>query len=74
MEGWGYSIFRCGGLLYPTYRRGRFKMLGLQRELPVSKVPPLVENPDLPIKKTLRRKLGLLTVMILKRVTENIFF
>ena len=49
-------------------------MLGLQRELPVSKVPPLVENPDLPIKKTLRRKLGLLTVMILKRVTESIFF
>ena len=34
----------------------------------------LVGHPDLPIKKTLRRVLGLLTVMILKRVRENIFF
>ena len=29
---------------------------------------------DLPIKKTLRRVLGLLTVMILKRVSQSIFF
>ena len=29
---------------------------------------------DLPIKKTLRRVLGLLTVMILKRVIQSIFF
>ena len=33
-----------------------------------------MEHPDLPIRKTLRRVLGLLTVMILKRVSENIFF
>ena len=29
---------------------------------------------DLPIKKNLRRVLGLLTVMILKRVSQSIFF
>ena len=36
--------------------------------------PRLVEDPDLPIRKTLKRVLGLLTVMILKRVSESIFF
>ena len=31
-------------------------------------------NPDLPRKKALRKVLGLLNVMILKRVREGIFF
>ena len=31
-------------------------------------------HPDLSIKKTLRMLLGLLTLMILKRVSESIFF
>ena len=31
-------------------------------------------HPDLPIKKTLRRVLDLLTVMIFKRVSESIIF
>ena len=39
-----------------------------------SQVPPLVGNPNLPIRKTLRSVLGLLTAMILKRVSESIFF
>ena len=30
--------------------------------------PPLVGHPNLPIRKTLRRELGLLTVIVLKRV------
>ena len=34
----------------------------------------LVGHLDLPIKKALRRVLDLLTVMILKRVSESIFF
>ena len=36
--------------------------------------PPLVGHPNLTIRKTLRRVLGLLTVMILKGVSESIFF
>ena len=35
---------------------------------------PLVGNSDLPIRKTLKRVLDSLTVMILKRVSESIFF
>ena len=35
---------------------------------------PLVGHPDLPIRKTLRRVLGLFDAMILKRVTESIYF
>ena len=38
------------------------------------KFPPFVGHPDLPIKKTLRRVLDPLTVMILKRVSESILF
>ena len=38
------------------------------------KFPPLVRHPDLPIRKTLKRVLDSLTVMILKRVSESIFF
>ena len=42
------------------------------RETPI--FPPVVGHPDLPIRKTLRRVLDPLTVMILKRVSESIFF
>ena len=38
------------------------------------KLPVLVGHSDLSIRKTLRRMLDLLTVMILKRVRESIFF
>ena len=43
------------------------------REIP-AQFPPLVGYPDLPIRKTLMRVVVLLTVMILKRVSESIFF
>ena len=38
-----------------------------------SPVPALVANPDVTIKSTLRSVLGLITVMILKRVCERVF-
>ena len=38
------------------------------------KFPPLVEHPDLSIKKSLTGVFGLLIVMILKRVSKSIFF
>ena len=50
-------------------RRGKFKLLGLQGDLPTNFL-----HPDLPIRKSLRQVLGLLTVILLKRVSENIFF
>ena len=50
--------------------RGKFNFLAC-RETP--QFPTLVEHPDVPIRKTLRRVLGLLTVMVLKRVSESIF-
>ena len=34
----------------------------------------LVGHPDLPVRKTLMRMLGMLTVIVLKRVSESIFF
>ena len=36
--------------------------------------PPLVGQPDLTVRKTLRRVVSPLTVMVLKRVNESIFF
>ena len=39
-----------------------------------SKFPLLEGQPDLPIRKTLRSVLDLLTVMVLKTVSESIFF
>ena len=55
-------------------RGKRFKFfLDMNGELP-PKVPPIMRSLDLPIKKTLRSELGLVTEMILKRVNESIFF
>ena len=42
------------------------------RETP--QFPPLVGHPNLTTRKTLRRVLGLLTVMILKGMSESIFY
>ena len=42
------------------------------RETP--QFPPLIEHPNPPISKTLRKVLGLLTVIILKGMSESIFF
>ena len=39
-----------------------------------SPVPPLVSNPDLPIKNNLGTVLALITVIILKRVRESFLF
>ena len=54
-------------------RSGKFKLLDLQGD-PHLQCPRLVGYPDLPKRKTLRRKLDLFTVMILKIVSESIFF
>ena len=54
-------------------RRGKSKFLGLQGH-PLPQPPPLVGHRNLPIRKTLRRVLGLLSVIILKRGNESIFF
>ena len=53
-------------------RKAKFKLVSLLRD-PLN-FPSLVGHPDLPIRKTLRRVLDLLTIMILKKVSESIFF
>ena len=53
-------------------RKGKFKLFALQGDPP--QFFPLVGNLDLLLRKTLRRVLDPLTVMILKRMSENIFF
>ena len=53
-------------------RRRKFKLFSLPGDPP--KFPHLVEHPHLSIRKTLRMVLDLLTAMILKRVSESIFF
>ena len=63
-----------GGGRYPT--EGEASNLWTCREtpLPLLQFSPLVGHPDLPIRKTLRRVLGLFTTMIFKRVSESIYF
>ena len=58
----------CGQFLVKgvSNRRAKFKLLGLQS--------PLLEYPDLPIMKSLRKVLGFLAVIIWKIVSESIFF
>ena len=48
--------------------------LNFRHEREVSLVFPLVGNPEPPIRNTLRIYLGMLTVMTLKKLCENIFF
>ena len=54
-------------------RRGKPTFLSLQGH-PLPQLPPLVGHPNLAIRKTLRRVLGLLCVIILKKGNESIFF
>ena len=53
-------------------QKGKAQTFGLAGRPP--KLFPLVRHPNIPIRKTLRRVTGLLTVMILKRLSESIFF
>ena len=53
-------------------QKWKVQIFGLAGRRP--QFPPLVEHPDLPIRKTLRRVLGLFTVMILKIVSGSISF
>ena len=58
-------------------RRGKFKIFGLAGRLlsPTPPLfPPLLGHADLPITKILMKVLGLFTLLILKRVSESIFF
>ena len=56
-------------------RSEKFKRFGLQGDSPPQKkFFFLAGHPDLPKGKTLRKVLDQLTVMILKRVSENISF
>ena len=41
---------------------------------PLPLLPLIVGHPKLPIRKTLMRVVGLLTVTVLKRVIESVFF
>ena len=54
-------------------RRRKFKLFGLQGDSTL-KFFFLVGHPDLPIRKIQRRLLDLLTVIVLKRVSESISF
>ena len=69
-EGTGGLNFLVGVIFN---RRGKFKLFGLQGDSP-PQFFFLVGHTGLPIRKTLRRVLDLLTVMISKRVSESIFF
>ena len=55
-------------------QKGKLQNFGLARRPPSPQFSLLVRHPDLPIRKTLRRVLGLFTVMILKSKSEGIFF
>ena len=44
------------------------------KESPPAYFPSILGHSDLPIKRNLRKVLGLLTIMILKRRSESIFF
>ena len=55
-------------------QKGVVQKFCLEDELPRPQFHLLVGHSDLPIKNTLWRVLGLLTVMNLKRLSESIFF
>ena len=72
MEGQGDSKVLVEG---DIQQKGKLQTYGFAGRPPSStQFPPLVGHPDLPIRKTLRRVLGLFTAMILKRVSESIYF
>ena len=68
----GTRRLNCWLEVYPT--EGGSSTFLACRGNPPSQFRPLLGHPNLPIRKTLRRVLGLLTVMVLKRVRESIFF
>ena len=53
-------------------QKGEVQTFSYAGNRPPPQFPPLVANPDLPIRKTLMRVVGLLTVM--ERVSQSIFF
>ena len=71
--GWTWGLFLVGVI---SSKRQKFKLLGFQGSPhPAScQFPPLTGHHNLPLGKTLRTVLGLLAVMLLKRVSEIIFF
>ena len=71
--GWTWGLFLVGVI---SSKRQKFKLLGFQGSPhPAScQFPPLTGHHNLPLGKTLRTVLGLLAVMVLKRVSEIIFF
>ena len=64
-----------GDFLVRVYRtEGRSSNFLAGRGSSPPRFPLLLGHPDFPIRKTLRRVLGLLAAMILKRVSDSIFF
>ena len=68
-QGTGGTKFFSGGDIQQKRKVQTFWLAGRP-----PKFPPLKGHPDLPIKKTRGRMLDPLTVMILKKVSESIFF
>ena len=70
-----YEHFVDGGFFGggDIQQKGKLQNFGLASRHP-PQFPPLVGHSDLPVRKTLMRVLGLLTVMILKGVSDSIFF
>ena len=56
--------------MWSVIKKGKVHTIWLAGRPPTQ----LVGYPDLPVRKTLRRVVDLLTVMILKRVSKSIFF
>ena len=72
MEGQGDSKVLVEG---DIQQKGKLQTYGFAgRPSSSTQFPSLVGHPDLPIRKTLRRVLGLFTAMSLKRVSESIYF
>ena len=71
-SGEGRGDSRSWLVWYPT--EGDSSNFWACKENPRPQLSSLVEHPNLPIRKTLITVLGLLTVIILKRVSESIFF
>ena len=71
----GNMRHRCANILVwdDSQQKGKLQTYILQGD-PSIQFPPLVRHPDLPIKKILRRVLGLFTAMILKRVCDSNYF
>ena len=69
---WSVIAGGVSGLSFLVQQNGKVPSFGLEWRPP--KCTPLVGHLDLHIKKTLRSIFGLLTVMILKKVSEILLF